>query len=124
MLDANEPKVLAAIGPDDLVLDVGGWARCFNRANTSSTSSRSSGTGSIIWRRSVLPARRTGRTFHGETWVARDICDHTPGRTPTRRSTSASARTPWKTSATALVCREMIRVAKRGYIEFRPPSSR
>ena len=33
MYQPNEAKVLALIGPDDVVLDVGGWARPFNRAN-------------------------------------------------------------------------------------------
>ena len=33
MLDANVPEVLRRIGPRDRVLDVGGWGRCFNRAD-------------------------------------------------------------------------------------------
>jgi len=66
------------IGPDDLVLDVGGWARCFNRANHVTTSSRSSGTAALSGDARSGPQGGPVEHFTAETWVARDICDHTP----------------------------------------------
>ncbi|MDB5353356.1 MAG: methylase [Planctomycetota bacterium] len=119
MLDANEQDVLARIRPGDVVLDIGGWARCFNRAN---------------YVLDLFPYETRGRCykdamdlgpqggpvehFSAETWICRDLCDHTPWPFAdksidfcTCSHTLEDLRDPlW-------LCHEMIRVAKRGYIE-------
>ena len=119
MLDANEPKVMERIGAGDLVLDIGGWARCFNRADF------------VL---DLFPFETRGRCyqdamdlgpqggvvehFSAETWICRDMCDHTPWPFADKQfdycvcsHTLEDIRDPlW-------VCREMIRVAKAGYIE-------
>jgi len=119
MFDPNVTAVLERIGPGDRVLDVGGWARCFNRADY------------VI---DVFPYETRGRCyldglglgpqggeverFSAETWVVRDLCDHEPWPFPdqffdycTCSHTLEDLRDPiW-------VCREMSRVAKAGYVE-------
>lgn len=74
MFEPNVDALLARLQPDDLVLDVGGWACPFNRAQ---------------WILDAQPYETRGfyRTFGGppfqggerewfcrETWVQRDIC--------------------------------------------------
>jgi hypothetical protein len=120
MLDANEPKVLERIGSGDLVLDVGGWARCFNRANyvldlfPYETRGR-------CYREAMDLGPQGGHIeqFSAETWICRDLCDHTRWPFTDKQfdfcicsHTLEDLRDPlW-------VCHEMIRVAKRGYIEI------
>lgn len=124
MLESNVGAVLNRISSDDRVLDVGGWARCFNRAD---------------WVIDKLPyatrGRRYGETlglhaqggeverFDASRWVERDLC----GRAPwpfadgffdfcTCSHTLEDIRDPiW-------VCSEMSRVARAGYVEV--PSMR
>jgi hypothetical protein len=115
----NEGKVLAQIGPNDVVLDVGGCARAFNRANY------------VI---DFLPYELRGRYYHrafglgpqggpvecftAETYIRRDLCDRTPWPFGDKSidycvcsHTLEDLRDPlW-------VCQEMVRIAKRGYIE-------
>jgi hypothetical protein len=118
MLEENVQKVLASLRPDDLVLDVGGWACPFNRAQ---------------WVIDAEPFETRGfyatfggpRTQGGEkewfskdTWVQRDICDRTPWPFDDKQfdfvvcsNTLEDIRDPlW-------VCSEIVRVGKRGYIE-------
>ena len=119
MLDANVPEVLARIRPSDVVLDVGGWARCFNRADH------------VL---DLFPYHTRGRCyrdamdlgpqggevehFSAETWHERDLCDREPWPFAdksidfcTCSHTLEDLRDPlW-------LCSEMVRVARRGYIE-------
>jgi len=72
MLPAATERILATLPKDAVVLDVGGWAAPFNRAD---------------WVIDLMPYETRGAMGHygprGEhfsrrTWVMRDICDHTP----------------------------------------------
>ena len=120
MLNANEAKVLDRIGPDDRVLDVGGWARCFNRA-THVIDSGPYETHGRHYQEHLNLAAQGGPVEHftAETWFQRDICDHTPWPFPDKffdfcicSHTLEDIRDPlW-------VCHEINRVAKRGYIEI------
>lgn len=113
MFEPNIARVLAQIQPSDSVLDIGGWARPFNRADY------------VMDAESYETRGRYGFAQGGErerfsrtTWIQRDICDRTPF--PFRDKeidfvvcshTLEDVRDPlW-------VCTEMVRVAKRGYIE-------
>lgn len=120
MLDANEPKVLDMIRPGDLVLDVGGWARCFNRADYVIDAGPYD-THGLHYKtyENLGPQGGPIEHFTAETWIQRDICDREPWPFPdkffdycTCSHTLEDIRDPlW-------VCSEMIRVAKRGYIEI------
>jgi hypothetical protein len=112
VLPQSTARILDTLGPEDRVLDVGGWAAPFNRATH------------LI---DVMPYETRGvlgsygpkeEHFGPDTWVQRDFCDHEPW--------------PWEDDyfdfvlcVTTLedirdpiaVCKEMSRVAKAGYIE-------
>lgn len=119
MLELNVPEVLRRIGPNDRVLDVGGWARCFNRADYVLDKFPFETRGARYGERLGLgPQGGELERFSAETWVTRDLCDREPWPFPDRffdycmcSHTLEDIRDPlW-------VCSEMRRVAKAGYIE-------
>lgn len=119
MLDANVPLVLERIGPDDRVLDVGGWARCFNRADWVIDMFPYATRGQHYAQALGLTAQGgPAERFSAETWVEWDLCQREPWPFPdgmfdfcTCSHTIEDLRDPiW-------VCQEMMRVAKRGYLE-------
>jgi hypothetical protein len=118
MFEPNVQRILDTLSPTDVVLDIGGWASPFNRAN-------------YILDAEPYETRGFYRTFGGApfqgpaeehftkaTWIQRDICDHTPYPFADKSiefvicsHTLEDVRDPlW-------VCREMARIARRGYIE-------
>ena len=119
MLDAHVAAVLSRITPSDRVLDVGGWARCFNRADyvidKFPYETRGAHYGGTL---GLGPQGGGVERFSSGTWVARDLCDREPWPFPdhyfdycTCSHTLEDIRDPlW-------VCSEMRRVAKAGYIE-------
>lgn len=124
MLEANVPEVLRRIATDDRVLDVGGWARCFNRADHVIDKFPYATRGARYQEHLGLgPQGGDTERFSESTWVARDLCDREPWPYPDRffdfctcSHTLEDIRDPlW-------VCSEMQRVSKRGYIEV--PSMR
>lgn len=118
MYPPNVEAVLARLTPTDQVLDVGGWACPFNRAQWVLDSEPFETRG--FYKTVGLPASQGGAAewFSGSTWVQRDICDREPW--PFRDKhfdfvvcshTLEDLRDPiW-------VCSELQRVGKRGYIE-------
>ena len=116
MLEENVRLVLDRIRPDDVVLDVGGWARPFNRADYVLDAMPYETRG---WYGSAAPAQG-GRTerFTKDTWIQRDVCTHEPFPFSDKSidfvicsHTLEDVRDPiW-------VCHEMVRVAKAGYVE-------
>jgi hypothetical protein len=118
MLEASKHRLAERLGPDDVVLDIGGWADPFHRAD---------------WVMDVMPfdtrglyeregwideGDRAHRRFDEKTWIQRDICDRTPYPFADKEidfvicsHTLEDVRDPvW-------VCSEMARIAKAGYIE-------
>jgi hypothetical protein len=113
MFEPAREKILETLDDDDVVLDIGGWAKPFTRAD---------------WMLDVEPYEtRAGWGYEGDpdaerysadTWVVRDICDHEPwpfadGQFDfiTCAQTLEDIRDPiW-------VCSEIARVGKAGYIE-------
>ncbi|OGJ19948.1 hypothetical protein A3K73_03235 [Candidatus Pacearchaeota archaeon RBG_13_36_9] len=113
MIKENEEKILGILKEDDLVLDIGGWDKPFNRAN---------------YVLDIHPYKTRG--FHGtqggdkeyfnkKTWVIHDL--------------SSKKKFPFKDKQFDFVicshvledirdpiwlCSELIRISKRGYIEF------
>jgi hypothetical protein len=118
MFEPHVQRILESLSPTDVVLDIGGWASPFNRAN-------------YILDAEPYETRGYYRTFGGPpsqgpaeehftkaTWIQRDICEHTPYPFADKSvdfvicsHTLEDVRDPlW-------VCREMMRIGKRGYIE-------
>jgi len=112
MLEANVPKVLAAIGDADRVLDVGGWYVPFRRATH------------VL---DVFPyeTRGTGgyqgpekESFSRDTWIQHDICSRVPWPFPDRSFDFVTCSHVLEDIRDPIwVCQEMMRVAKAGYIE-------
>lgn len=118
MYEPNVQRILDSVASTDVVLDVGGWACPFNRAN-------------YILDAEPYETRGYYRTFGGspsqggtreyftrETWIRRDVCDHTPFPFADKSidfvicsHTLEDVRDPlW-------ACQEMVRIGKRGYVE-------
>jgi len=118
MYEPNVSSILQLLTPQDQVLDVGGWACPFNRAQWILDSEPFETRG--FYRSFGRIAYQAGdrEWFSKETWVERDICDREPW--PFRNKqfdfvicshTLEDLRDPiW-------VCSEIVRVGKRGYIE-------
>jgi hypothetical protein len=116
--EPNVSKIMSMLKPTDRVLDIGGWASPFNRAN-------------VVLDWAPYETRGAYRDFGGlpfqgppeehftrDSWVNRDICDHTPYPFAdksfdfvTCSHTLEDIRDPiW-------VVREIARVGKAGYVE-------
>ncbi len=113
MLKENAYKLSEILKPEARVLDIGGWAMPFNRANY------------VI---DIQPYETRGKFGHQgssneyftpETWIVRDLCNHEPYPFPDKyfdcvicSHTLEDIRDPiW-------VCSEIIRIGKSGYIEM------
>jgi hypothetical protein len=112
MLDSSRAQIERQLSTGDLVLDVGGWADPFERAD---------------WVIDLMPyetrslygeREREPERFSERTWVVRDICDREPWPFEDGQfdfvicsHTLEDVRDPvW-------ACEEMMRVARAGYIE-------
>jgi hypothetical protein len=112
MIEANSARVLELLTTTDRVLDIGGWALPFNRANYVLDIGDYDGRGMFG---SQGPQEEH---FTRETWIVRDLCDKTPYPFPDKyfdyvicSHTLEDIRDPvW-------VCSEINRIGKRGYIE-------
>ena len=113
MLARSRAQILERLGDDDLVLDVGGGASPFQRAD---------------WVVDLLPhAQRglygpapdpAGERFSAATWVQRDICDRDPWPFGDRQfDFSVCSHTLEDVRDPIYACSELIRVSKAGYIE-------
>jgi len=119
MYEPNVQRLLKIIQPDWQVLDIGGWACTFNRATHVMDSEPYATRGH--YSKIGMPSFQGGEReyFTAATWIQRDIC----GREPypfkdkeldyvTCSHTLEDVRDPlW-------VCSEMVRIAKRGYLEI------
>ena len=118
MFQPNVEKLLALLGPDDLVLDVGGWACPFNRAQWIIDAEPYETRG--YYRTFGGPAAQGGERewFSAATWVQRDICERTPWPFADRQFDFAICSHTLEDVRDPLwVCAELMRVAKRGYLE-------
>lgn len=116
MYEPNVERILDLIGPSDVVLDIGGWARPFNRADYVLDAEPYETRGYYGGSR---PAQGGDREFfRKDTWIRRDICERQPFPFADKEidfvicsHTLEDIRDPlW-------VCSEMIRIARRGYLE-------
>ena len=116
LYEPNVARILALLSPEDIVLDIGGWACPFNRANYILDVEPYETRG---YYGASGPAQGGEREFfHKDTWIQRDLCERAPFPFADKEinfvicsHTLEDVRDPlW-------VCSEMIRVAKRGYLE-------
>jgi hypothetical protein len=113
MLDANRTRILELLGDDEQVLDVGGGAKPFPRAD---------------WVIDLEPYQARARygpaadpaseRFGPETWVQRDVCDREPWPFADGQfDFSICSHTLEDVRDPLYVCSELIRVSRAGYIE-------
>ncbi|MEA2375554.1 MAG: hypothetical protein QOD53_2017 [Thermoleophilaceae bacterium] len=107
MLASSKERLLARLGDDELVLDVGGGAKPFARSD---------------WVLDLLPYDgRTpvpGERFTRETWVQRDACDRQPWPFADGQFDFAvCSHTLEDVRDPVWICSELVRVARAGYVE-------
>jgi SAM-dependent methyltransferase len=113
MFDRSRARMLAGIGDADLVLDVGGGASPFARADWVIDLLAYDGRG----RYGPAPDPSSER-FDASTWVQRDICDRDPWPFSDRQfDFTVCSHTLEDVRDPVFVCSELIRVSKAGYIE-------
>lgn len=116
MHEPNVEVILSRLNPTDLVLDIGGWARPFNRANSVLDAEPYETRG---FYGSARPAQGGDHErFSLSSWIQRDICERTPFPFSDKQFDFVICSHVLEDIRDPLwVCSEMIRVAKRGYIE-------
>ncbi len=118
MLEAHVRHLLEILRDDDLVLDVGGWACPFNRANWILDGQPFETRGFYRTFGGAASQGGTREYFSRETWVQRDICDRESWPFRDKQFDFAICSHTLEDVRDPLwVCAELIRVARRGYIE-------
>lgn len=118
MLPESEQRILDRLGEGDKVLDVGGWADPFPRADWVLDMMPFETRGLYERRGWVKREDKAPERFSAETWVQRDICDHEPFPFEDDEfDYVVCAQTLEDIRDPIWVCREMARVAKAGYVE-------
>jgi len=118
----NSDLIMSELADSTVVLDIGGWAHPFNRANyvmdAEPYETRGYYNRTFAKRNPYPPLGGTVEYFTADTWIQRDICEKTPYPFKDKSidlvicsHTLEDIRDPlW-------VCSEMIRIGKAGYIE-------
>ncbi len=113
MRESARARVLETVPDDALVLDVGGWAVPFPRADWVLDLGRHATRGE--W---GYEGDRATERFTADTWVQRDICDREPWPFADDRFDFAiCSHTLEDVRDPVFVCSELQRVAKAGYLE-------
>ena len=114
----DDARVLARISAQDLVLDVGGWACPFNRADWVIDAEPYDTRG--YYASIGLPRSQGGvkEHFTRDTWVSRDLCAREQWPFSNKQfDFSICSHTLEDLRDPLFVCSELIRVSKAGYIE-------
>ncbi len=116
MLDASRDRIARELPDDARMLDIGGWAKPYPRAD---------------WVLDLLPHETRGlygaestepERFTADTWVQRDICDREPWPFEDDFFDFAVCSHTLEDIRDPIgVCRELSRVAKAGYVEVPAP---
>lgn len=131
MLDSSARRILDRLGPEDLVLDVGGWAKPFSRADwvidlqpyetRGLYGQEGDGEQARAGGEQRVSTRETSRAlerFTRETWVTRDICAREPWPFADDEFVFAiCSHTLEDVRDPVWVCSELVRVARAGYVE-------
>ncbi len=113
VLEQSAARILARIDPGALVLDVGGAARPFPRADWILDLVPYEARGQLGWQ-----GERTAERFGPDTWVTRDICERGPWPFAENQFDFAiCSHTLEDVRDPVFVCAELQRVAKAGYVE-------
>lgn len=118
MFEANVERILSRLRPADVVLDAGGWACPFNRANVVIDAEPYETRG--YYRTVGLPASQGGAREHfsAASWIQRDLCARDPWPLADRSVDFAICSHTLEDLRDPLwVCSELLRVARAGYIE-------
>ncbi len=118
MFEPNVEKVLECVHPGDVVLDVGGWACPFNRANLVIDAEPFETRG--YYRTLGRPASQGGpaEAFDRTTWIQRDLCARQPWPLADKSVDFAICSHTLEDLRDPLwVCSELVRVARAGYVE-------
>ncbi|HEY8000847.1 MAG TPA: methyltransferase domain-containing protein [Solirubrobacterales bacterium] len=112
MLAASAERIDELLRPEDVVLDLGGWAAPFERAD---------------WVVDLLPYETRGlygssnperERFDATTWIVRDLCDREPlPFADDEIDFAICSHTLEDLRDPVWVCAELARVAKAGYVE-------
>jgi hypothetical protein len=114
MLQENDHRILERLRPGDVVLDIGGWARPFNRADYVLDQEPYETRGYY----GLPPQGDEPERFTRETWIQRDICSHEPFPFRDKEIDFAICSHTLEDIRDPLwVCSEMVRIAKAGYVE-------
>jgi hypothetical protein len=118
----NSDLIMSQLKPSDVVLDIGGWARPFNRANyvmdAEPYETRGYYNRTFAKNNPFPPLGGAVEHFTRDTWIRRDICDKTPYPFPDKSIDLAICSHTLEDVRDPLwVCSEMIRIASAGYIE-------
>jgi hypothetical protein len=118
MYEPNVDRILARLRPGDVVLDVGGWACPFNRANIIVDAEPFETRG--YYRVIGLPPAQGGEVEHftQSSWIQRDLCAREPWPIADQSVDFAICSHTLEDLRDPLwVCSELQRVARAGYIE-------
>lgn len=118
MFEPNVEAILARLRPGDVVLDVGGWACPFNRADIVIDAEPFETRG--YYRTLGLPAAQGGTREHFTrgSWIQRDLCARDPWPLADGSVDFAICSHTLEDLRDPLwVCAELLRVARAGYIE-------
>jgi hypothetical protein len=114
MFQENADRILDRLSPSAVVLDIGAWARPFNRANFILDQEPYDTRGYY----GLPPQGGERQTFTRETWIQRDVCDREPFPFgPKEIDFVICSHTLEDIRDPLWVCSEMVRIAKAGYIE-------
>lgn len=114
MYQPNAELILGTLHEQDVVLDVGGWARPFNRANYVMDQEPYATRGYY----GLAPQGGDREWFTSERWIQRDICAREPFPFAAKELDFVICSHVLEDVRDPLwVCAEMIRIAKAGYLE-------
>jgi hypothetical protein len=115
VLERSAQRILAGLDDGDLVLDVGGWARPFERADWVLDAQPYATRGLYDYDRERARPREH---FRPETWVQRDVCAREPWPfADDHFAFAVCAQTLEDLRDPVWVCAELARVARAGYVE-------
>lgn len=118
MYEPNVARVLAMLAPTDVVLDIGGWACPFNRADYVMDAAPFETRGFYATFGGKASQGGAEEHFSRERWIVRDLCERTPYPFADKSVDFAiCSHTLEDVRDPIWICAEMMRIAKRGYIE-------
>jgi SAM-dependent methyltransferase len=122
MLQKHSDLVMSRLKPTDVVLDIGGWAHAFNRANyvmdAGAYATRGYYNRTMARANPLPPLGGEVEYFDESRWIQRDICSREPYPFANKQLDYVICSHVLEDVRDPLwVCSEMIRIGKAGYIE-------